>query len=519
MHERLRGLGRSADGTVGRAQDDAHLLEGHHRLVAPAHLHQGSDPHGGVFLAAPPVGEPHIADVIETSTAVLGPVGICLGVVRVRCAGIVAGQVLAQALRLVAQVEALEPVPLEQDAGLCSGLATEDVVVQVLRDGQRLQPLRLHRLVPPRVIQPVDLDDDRVRIVPEDPALVGVVVLLVRVEGDPDLGAGRSDDGRNKLVPAVGRDVGRLLHPHDRRPFERLDAVGGVVLQAREAEGGASQDAGDLVLALLVDLEVGAQAHPVDVVLNDPLGGLSNRLLDLAHAQDAVLGLHRQHHQDLRHGMRLGRAAPAVQHLELLGLQHRQQLGRDVHRGMRRLGDGVNPAASRRLFLPTRHHAHHVERRRRRQLIAVSIGQLHLLAVALGVLLAGLPLDGVHHHAGSGRIQQAVLDLLHDLVQPLEASIGTTRARAHVLLAEGSGIILVPTSVGGQPAEDRPGVGHALCLADLGDAVPLAIRTHTRSARSCVYLLGRPMDFPGFLASLVLGCLPAIVQLRRPEPR
>ena len=166
--------------------------------------------------------------------------------------------------------------------------------------------LRSHRLLcvltldlqlwrEPGVVVVVQLDADGVGRRVDDRHAMRLVRLQLRVVGRQYLGAWRADR-RRQDAPGPLADGLRLLAPDDGAALEGLDAGRRLVGQAREVERRAVQ-ASDLRLQ---HLEEATQAQRLDLVLQELMHRLLDRLLDLSGAEDA-LGL-AERSQDQRAG-------------------------------------------------------------------------------------------------------------------------------------------------------------------------------------------------------------------------
>ena len=276
---------------------------------------------------------------------------------RVRCEAPVSSEVRPVPSRL--RLEVLDDVLAAEDLGgaLLPGLPSPDVLgaIGVGRVQVVLLPAEVVR--EPGVVLPVDGDDDGPRGRPEggggmlaaDKVLIDKVRLVGGVEADPDLGVnpasavlkflggelgalgpelgwqepGGADRGL-KVLPARLADVLGLLNPAMCESLLRFYLMG-IGVEAAEDEEGARVGVQHHVVG---DPIVPLKAEPLDLVPEDLMHGLLDRLLVLTSAQAADRGRSTEDEEGPGDAPALGRAATAVrylvrgwlkQELELLG--------------------------------------------------------------------------------------------------------------------------------------------------------------------------------------------------------
>src|SRR5690606_25681832 len=143
--------------------------------------------------------------------------------------------------------------------------------------------VRAQRLGKPRVVAPVrlDLDGVRMRIRPAE-KLIYRVGRLLRVPSTPDLGAGLAKRRRQE-IPRSSRQLLPLLDEGDVEILKRLDRIGRVILHALEDDHAAAGRPDFLVH----DAEIPADAVSAYLVLDQQLRREAKRALRLAHAHRA----------------------------------------------------------------------------------------------------------------------------------------------------------------------------------------------------------------------------------------
>jgi len=161
-------------------------------------------------------------------------------------------------------------------------VAFPDVGVLVRRVDEVELPLGLQFRREPVVVAPVGLNHHGVGWKVRAPEkLVDRVGLQLRVPREPQLGAGLAD--RRAKQPERGRrQAAGLLDPRHVVALQRLDAFRRVVLHPDEVDLAAAGRPDHLV----EDLEARDVELP-DLVLDQALGAVPQRLLDLTDAQDA----------------------------------------------------------------------------------------------------------------------------------------------------------------------------------------------------------------------------------------
>ena len=207
-----------------------------------------------------------------------------------------------------------------------AALPLPDVLVVVgAHRAQGVPAFGFELLREPRVIPPVHLDDDRVRRRIRHEAAIALVGLQLRVHRDPDLGALFADRGGQDVPGPLG-DRLPLLDPANIDGLEGLEVLSRDARQAREKDL-RSVLSPDRALEHVV---LAGQAQRLDLIDQELIDRVLQRLLDLARAQDAQRRLGPQDQQRTSDRPGLAGPSPAVSDLVARLLEQALQLGGEL---------------------------------------------------------------------------------------------------------------------------------------------------------------------------------------------